>query len=717
MFILHRMVNIESGKMKRSENEWSFMMYWLYIYKLNECSFSFLLTEYSGITMPIENKNRNAAEDESLQVAETSRESKWKSKSYMASIFLGDFDISMAYPYPEQEPADKKIGDEYCAKVDQWCQANLDGEEIDRAETIPGHVWRGLKELNLFAIKIPKEYNGLGMSQTNYMRILSVVARYCGGTAATLSAHQSIGVPQPLKLKGTKEQKEKFLPLFAEGWVSAFALTEPNAGSDPATMTTTAELSEDGQHWILNGEKLWCTNAVVADIIVVMAVSGKKKSKSGREISEISAFIVETDTPGLEIMHRCRFMGIKAIENGVVRFTDCKVPVDNLIGKRGKGLALALETLNDGRLSIPAIAAESAKDLLEFSTRWAKSRSQWGRQIGLHEPGSDKLAHIASSAYAMSALSDYCASLSDKNEQDMRMEAAAAKMFNTELLWDVTDTALQLRGGRGYETASSLQERGEHAAPMERGMRDSRINRIVEGTTDVMHLFLAREALDWHLSNAAPLFSSKSSFGEKASTVLKCAGMYTPWLAKLMVPSFLRSFSKFHPKLRTYLRKIDSRSKKLARKMFFKMVTLGPKLESRQLTLARVVDIGTELAVMGLAVARIQSEIDRDKNSDNLETVLYWLHSSLIRVDGMFGSLSKNSDAQARSLAKKLIENAETLEEVSTDHLQPHTEREFGKDLTSGRILRRAREVAHNMKIPDAVKEEIEKRSNDNVAK
>ena len=173
------------------------------------------------------------------------------------------------------------------------------------------------KELGLFAIKVPKEYGGLGLSQTNYMRILGIISIHCGSTAATLSAHQSIGVPQPLKLAGTPEQKKKFLPRFAEGAVSAFALTEPNVGSDPANMATVGTLSEDGTTWTLNGEKLWCTNGVVADLIIVMAKTGEKTTKSGRTINEISAFIVETNTLA-EVLHRCRFMGISAIENGLL---------------------------------------------------------------------------------------------------------------------------------------------------------------------------------------------------------------------------------------------------------------------------------------------------------------------------------------------------------------------------------------------------------------
>lgn len=633
--------------------------------------------------MAIENKNRNAEEDASINVAEESRETEWKSKSYMASIFLGDFDTSIpdrnGKGFPEQDKTDKAIGDEVLRKISAWADQNLDGDEIDRTESIPGNVWSGLKDLNLFAIKIPKEYGGLGLSQTNYMRILSLVSRYCGSVAATLSAHQSIGVPQPIKLAGTPAQKKKWLPKFAEGWISAFALTEPNVGSDPANMATVANL--DGDEWVINGEKLWCTNGVVADVIVVMAKTGTRTTKSGKAINEISAFIVETDTPGVDVIHRCKFMGIRAVENGLIRFTDCRIPAENLIGGQGNGLKLALSTLNDGRLSIPAIAADNIQYVSEFCSRWGKTREQWGRNIGAHEPGSEKISEIHSAGYAMAAFSDYCAYLSDEGKQDMRMEAAAAKMFNTELLWETMDTALQLRGGRGYETSPSLRARGEFDIPIERMLRDSRINRIVEGTTDIMHLFLAREALDWHLSNAGALFGRASIF-TKLKTVAKCALIYSRWLPKLFVPSSLRDFSSFDRGLQPFLRKIDSRSKRLARTLFGQMVLQGPKLEMKQLTLARLVDVGTELSVCGLVACRVQNEL-RKGNSDNLLTAKYWLSTRLKHIDSLFSDVWKNDDAAAVQLAKEQMSKAKLLPEVTTDHLAP-VATDKGRELTNG---------------------------------
>lgn len=633
----------------------------------------------------IENKNRNKAEAAAVAVAEDNREMDWKSKSFMASMFMGDFDVDMCFPFPQQPADDKAAGDALCAKVDAWASESVDGAQIDRDEEIPAHVLRGCAELGLMGIKIPTEYGGLGMSQTNYMRVLSVIASHCGSVAATLSAHQSIGAPQPLKLFGTEEQRQKYLPMFARGAISAFALTEPSAGSDPANMTTTAEKDENGD-WVLNGMKLWCTNGVIADIIVVMARTPSIE-KNGREIKQISAFIVETDTPGFEVLHRCRFMGIRAIENGLLEFKNVKVPKENLIWGEGKGLRLALTTLNDGRLSIPALTASGMEEIAAFMGSWAKSREQWGKSIGEHEAGADKLAYISSGAYAMKAFSDYCAALSDMGDRDLRMEAASAKLYNTELSWELSDLALQFRAGRGFETHESLEARGEVGFPIERALRDSRINRIVEGTTDIMHLFLAREALDGHLKIAGGLFKKGATIGDKIAVLAKAATFYVRWYPKLYLGGLFKSYGQFDPRLRKWVKWVEKRSRKLARSLFHQMVFQGPKLEMRQLILGRVVDIGTELAVMALVAARAQTEIARGDRS-NLKKAVYWLHRASHRVDDLFAAITRNSDKLARDLAKAEMETAEALPEPPKVELKPQV-RERGLDITSGRQSKR----------------------------
>lgn len=643
----------------------------------------------------IENDNRTQEENNSIELAEANREVDWKSKSFMASLFMGDLDIDMAYPFPEQAPDDKALGDTWCAKVDAWCTENIDGEAIDRAESIPAHVFRGLGELGLFGIKIPTEYGGLGLSQTNYMRLLATVGFHCGSTAATLSAHQSIGVPQPLKLFGTPAQKKKYLPMIARGALTAFGLTESTVGSDPANMHTVAEPSADGTHWVLNGEKLWCTNGVIADLYVIMARTPSIQ-KNGREVKQITAFVVERDYPGIEVVHRCKFMGIRAIENGLIRFTDVKVPSENIILGEGQGLRLALTTLNDGRLGIPAITAYVARRMSGQLSSWAKTRFQWGKFIGQHEAGSDKLARLGGGAYALSAFADYCASVSDGGKADIRMEAAAAKLFNSELAWELADVGLQLRGGRGYETAASLAARGDAPLPLERGLRDSRINRIVEGTTDVMHLFLARESLDKHLSMAGPLLSKRTPMGEKIKTLIRCAGFYSLWYPKLWVGGFFKSYSRFDEDLALHLRFVESRTRKLARTLFHQMLRHGPKLEMKQLTLGRLVDLGAELAVMALVASRAQTS-RKTGDTSNDGAALYWLATAQLRVEDLFRALRRNNDAAARKLAQSMMDEAEILE--TTEVVLQALPEERGRDLISGA---QAKRLAQGGRVPTA---------------
>jgi alkylation response protein AidB-like acyl-CoA dehydrogenase len=635
----------------------------------------------------IENKARTEEEAASVQVAEESRELDWKSKSFLAAIFMGDFDISMVLPFPEQDPEDAAIGDALCARIEAWASENIDGEQIDLDQEIPAHVFYGLNELGLWGCKIPKKYGGLGLSPLNYLRVLGALTNHCASVAGTLSAHQSIGVPQPIKLFGTEEQKQRFLPRLAKGALSAFALTEPNAGSDPAAMTTFAKKSEDGSHWILNGEKLWCTNGAIADLLVVMAGTAPIQ-KRGREVKQISAFVVEADSPGVQVLHRSMFMGIRGIENAVIRFTDVKVPAENLIWGEGKGLRLALTTLNDGRLGIPAIAAAAALENAEFLTRWAKTREQWGKPIGRHEAGAVKIAEIAGGAYAMEAFSRYTGAVAQRGDVDIRMEAAAAKLYNSERGWELADLSLQLRGGRGYEQSSSLRARGEHPFPMERIMRDARINRIVEGTTEVMHLFLAREALDKHLSLAGALFDSRASVGKKLRAVARAGLFYSTWYPRLWLGGIFCSFGQFDSRLASHMRFVDRRCRKLARTLFHKMLTHGPKLEMRQLTLARIVEIGVELSVMAVTAARLQGEIARGDDS-NVEAAIYWLARSRSRVDRLFHEIRHNNDAKARKLADKLLNEAETLPELDPVVYPPRVQ-ERGSDLTSGRQTERA---------------------------
>ncbi len=326
----------------------------------------------------------------------------------------------------------------------------VDSDRIDREGKIPEEVVRGLGEIGAFGIKIPTEYGGLGLSQYSYTHAIGMVTSQDGNLTALLSAAQSIGVPTPLKLFGTAEQKKRYLPRLAKGAVSAFALTENHVGSDPAGLSTTATLSEDGTHYILNGEKLWCTNGTIAELMVVMARTGSKR---------ITAFIVEADWPGVEVVQRLHFMGLKAIENGIIRFTNVKVPVENVLWGEGKGLKLALITLNTGRLTLPASAVAGSKRALQFARRWAAERVQWGAPIGKHDAVAQKIGRMAADVFAMEAVSDLASLLADRGNADIRLEAAMAKMWNTETGWRIVDDCSADQGRPG------LRDRRQPAEP------------------------------------------------------------------------------------------------------------------------------------------------------------------------------------------------------------------------------------------------------------
>src|SRR5438105_6378275 len=275
-----------------------------------------------------ESKTQGAVE--AMEVAEASRQTEWEKPSFVGDLFLGKLNLDLIHPFPEQPAADKAEADEFLQRFERFLAENVDADEIDEQGEYDYSLFEGFNELGAWGMKIPKEYGGLGFSATNYNRAIGLVATWCGSTVAWLSTHQSIGVPQPLKLFGTKEQKEKWLPRLANGAISAFALTEPGVGSDPAKMETRAVPSPDGKGWILNGEKLWCTNGLKAEVIIVMAQTAPK-IVNGKEKKQISAFILEMDWPGVEIAHRCQFMGLRGIGNVVINVKEVFVANENPI--------------------------------------------------------------------------------------------------------------------------------------------------------------------------------------------------------------------------------------------------------------------------------------------------------------------------------------------------------------------------------------------------
>ncbi|MFF2195565.1 acyl-CoA dehydrogenase family protein [Streptomyces sp. NPDC058157] len=620
-------------------------------------------------TQPVQPK---VTEREARQVAEAAREQDWRKPSFAKELFLGRFRLDLIHPHPLPADEDVRRGEAFLARLREFCENEIDGQRIEREARIPDETVRGLKELGALGMKISPEYGGLGLTQVYYNKALALVGSVSPAIGALLSAHQSIGVPQPLKMFGTKEQKDAYLPRCATTAISAFLLTEPDVGSDPARLATTAVPDpEDPDSYLLDGVKLWTTNGVVADLLVVMARVPKAEGHRGG----ITAFVVEADSPGITVEHRNAFMGLRGLENGVTRFHHVRVPASQRIGPEGAGLKIALTTLNTGRLSLPAMCVGAGKWCLKIAREWSGVREQWGRPVARHEAVGAKISFIAATTFALEAVVDLASQMADEDRNDIRIEAALAKLYGSEMACLMADELVQIRGGRGFETAESLAARGERAVPAEQLLRDLRINRIFEGSTEIMHLLIAREAVDAHLSVAGDLIDPDKDLGEKAKAGARAAGFYARWLPRLatgpgQVPGTYREFHPAgHPDLATHLRYVERGARKLARSTFYAMSRWQGRMETKQGFLGRIVDIGAELFAMSAACVRAEHlRATGDHGREAYQLADAFCRQSRLRVEELFGRLWANTDDLDHKVVQGVLSGTYTwLEEGVLD--------------------------------------------------
>jgi alkylation response protein AidB-like acyl-CoA dehydrogenase len=600
----------------------------------------------------------NATAEEARAVAEAARETEWNRPSFAKGLYLGSFDLSLIHPWPQAKMEDVERGEEFMAKLEAFCRS-MSGRVIERDAKIPDEYLAGLADLGVFGMKIPREYGGLGLSLVYYGRALALVGSVHPSLGALISAHQSIGVPEPVKEFGTPEQKQEYLPRCAAGAITAFLLTEPDVGSDPARMGARAVLSDDGRSYLLDGVKLWTTNGVIAELVVVMArVPAHTDADGTTHKGGISAFVVEMDSPGITVENRNSFMGLRGIENGVTRFHQVRVPVENRLGREGQGLKIALTTLNTGRLSIPGLCVAAGKWSLKIAREWSNARTQWGRPVGKHEAVGKKIAFIAATTFALEAVFELSAEMADAGQKDVRIEAALAKLWSTELSCRIADELVQIRGGRGFETAESLEARGERAVAAEQLLRDLRINRIFEGSSEIMKLLIAREAVDAHLAAAGDLASADASLQDKARAAVGASGFYARWLPKLVAGAGMdpRSYGEFG-RLGKHLRFVERSSRRLARQTFYGMGRWQAKLEHKQAFLGRIVDIGAELFAMAACCSRAEMLLRThpEHGATAFELAEAYCEQARVRVDEYFDQLWRNTDDGDHHLSRKVL--------------------------------------------------------------
>jgi alkylation response protein AidB-like acyl-CoA dehydrogenase len=588
-----------------------------------------------------------------LQVTEAARESH-DDPSFVAHLFMGRWRPDKLHPFTDVAPEEKVRADQFLAELGAYLQASVNADEIDRTGEIPPAVRQELARMGAYGIKVPREFGGLGLSQTTYCRACMLIASHCMNVFSHLSVHQSVGVAQPILLFGTEAQKRQFLPRVAGGELSGFALTENTVGSDPARLRT--EAVPDGDDYLITGEKLWCSNGTEAGLLIVAAKT-PPKMVDGKPRTQITTFVVEARAAGIEVVHRCQFMGLHALYNGVIRFTNVRVPRANIVGGEGRGLKVALSTLNAGRLSIPASSLGMAKKSLQIARTWSGERIQWGVPLGQHAAIAEKIRRIAAHAFAMEAMLLVTSRVVDRDKKaDIRLEAAMCKLWGTEKAWMCLDDVMQIRGGRGYETVQSLLARGEKPHPVERFMRDNRVTTIFEGSSEIMRLFIMREALDPHLKVAGIALNTERPWGERVRSAFKSAGFYAAWYPRQWLPLPAAMPADLHPRLAGHLRTVSRLARRMARTLFHQMVKFGPQLEKRQVLLGRIADIGSDLFALSATCVYAQWRLKEGAvEAKVLALVDDFALQARARIEGNFRGVKDNSDHSGYVLAQQIV--------------------------------------------------------------
>jgi alkylation response protein AidB-like acyl-CoA dehydrogenase len=561
--------------------------------------------------------------------------------SFAKGLFFGQFHHERLLPYPDLHK--NSTVTELVRRVEQFCRTSIDPVAIDRQAEIPASVVRGLGELGVLGACLPNYCGGLGLGQVDYCRLLEVLGGWCGSTALFVNAHHSIG-PRAVVLFGTQDQQQRWLPKLATGEsLSAFALTEPEAGSDAANVQTTATPTEDGSGYLLNGQKRWITNGGIAQVLTVMA-----RTPAENETTKITAFLVTPDMPGFEVVEkRMEKCGVRGTATSRLAFHNMFVPKENVLGQLGKGLRIALTVLDYGRTTFGASCTGAAKFCIQRAAHHANTRVQFDETLGSFELVKEKLAFMQAGAFAMEACTYQTAALMDSGEGDFMLETAMLKVFTTETLWRIINDTFQIHGGKAYFTDE----------PFERMLRDARINTIGEGANDVLRVFSAAvgmrdvglhlesvlEAIKYPLGN----FGRLGRFiGHKIGSIL--APPEVPVRSTELEPEAVRlakTIAKFGRQVEWLLR-VHQR-----------------EIVDRQYLLGRIADAAIDLYASACVINRLDfllrdSHLDDVTQRFQLATGRHFLQTAERRIRNNLRGLRDNDDQATTDLANRVLKMA-----------------------------------------------------------
>ena len=570
---------------------------------------------------------------------------------FVRSLFFGRLRLDKVLPYPRQDPDEAVRTDDLLAELDSFLSRHVDPDRIDAEEQVPPTVIDGLAELGVLGLTVPRRYGGGGFSHAAYCRVLERVSRTCASTAVLIGAHQSIGL-KALLLNGTEPQKKRWLPDLASGKkLAAFCLTEPEAGSDAANVQTTARLSNDGQHWIINGEKKFATNAALAGFMTVMART--RSADNGHKKDKVTAFIVTPDLPGFEVISPNRTKcGIRGTSQATLRFRDMSVPRDQVLGEFGRGLKVALTVLGYGRCTLSAGCLGGAKVALAMAVEHVRRRRQFGRTLGEFHLIKKKIAGMAEMTFAMEALTYLAAGLVDRHEEDLMLETAICKLFCSEAGWRVVDDALQIHGGEGY-----MRENG-----LERMLRDARINRIVEGTTEVMTSFVALMGMKGVGEEFEQIVRSARHPIENLGRLSRFARH--EWRDVVVGHAFGNALRPLNSQLIGEGRVLARLARRLARDVSRLLATHREKILDLQITQERVAWSAVELYAMAAVISRLQSMLNErpaDRQNPSFERDLRvgkgYCHHAAERITHRLNDLFANRDHETLAVADTVLES------------------------------------------------------------